>query len=179
VCMQGEVVAVPWHWSLVPSPRLPIKPRSGQSRTGRAPVGTADGSTRRWTACAPLRETPSSSSFRHSPVLPRSSTRPPQPPRATSAASQTGAPPERGAPRPGSLGAAGRPATGVPPPFWGHKPVHGRPLFLLHPSPAKFPTGMAQFRRDAAPSTPRDHIASLSLILGCFSWTRDLFAIET
>jgi hypothetical protein len=53
------------------------------------------------------------------------------------------------------------------------------PSSFSTPSPAKFPTGIAQFRRAAPPSMPRDHIASLSLIPGCFSWTRDLFAIET
>jgi hypothetical protein len=53
------------------------------------------------------------------------------------------------------------------------------PSTFSTPSPAESPTGMAQFRRAAPPSMPRDHIASLSLIPGCFSWTRDLFAIET
>jgi hypothetical protein len=64
-----------------------------------------------------------------------------------------------------------------------HSPATNRapvsPSSFPTPSPAKPPTGAAQFRPEPPPPWPRDYIASLSFFPGCFSWTRDLFAIET
>jgi hypothetical protein len=87
--------------------------------------------------CAPHRGAPSSGPFRRSPPPSRSSTRPLQHPCVARASSHTGGPPEQGPPRPCSLHAAGRPAAGAPPPIRGHKPVVGKPLFLLHPFPGQ------------------------------------------
>jgi hypothetical protein len=61
--------------------------------------------------------------------------RPYKPTGATGAPSHTGRPPEEGAPWPGSLGAAGRPTTGAPPPTCGHKSTVGKPLVLPRPFP--------------------------------------------
>jgi hypothetical protein len=145
----------------VPSPRPPIKAMHRPARARPLHAGSL--------SVRPLPRTPSSGLFCRSPVLPRSSTRPPQPPHAARAPTQTGRPPEQGAPRPGSLGAAGRPTTGAPPPSAGTNPQRVSPSSFSTPSPAEPATGVAQFRRVAPPSIPRDYIASLSLIPGCFS----------
>jgi hypothetical protein len=88
---------------------------------------------------APLPSTPSSSAFGRSPVPPSCPPRPPQPFQPPAPRSQTGGPPDRAAPRPGRLGATGRPSPADFPPVYGHKPTIGEPLNLLHPSPGRIP----------------------------------------
>jgi hypothetical protein len=78
----------------------------------------------------------------------------------------------RGAPPDGQL-----PALPYPSPATNRQRVS--PSSSPTPSSAKGATGGAQFRWAAPPSIPRDYIASPSFFSGCFSWTRDLFTIET
>jgi hypothetical protein len=99
--------------------------------------------------------------FGRGPVPSTSPSRLPNLPSTTAPVSQDGASPDRAAPRPGRLGATGRPCTGNFPPICGHKPVVREPLNLLHPSPSESLTGVSQFRRAAPAGPPRDHIAKL------------------
>jgi hypothetical protein len=113
----------------VPSPRPPIK---AAHRPARARPLHTGGSVRASAPEDPLLwlsslQSSTSSQFHTASTI---SQRHPCP-------SQTGRPPEQGAPRPGSLGAVGRPATGASPPICGHKSMVGKPLVLPHPSPGQ------------------------------------------
>jgi hypothetical protein len=122
----------------VPSPRLPIKPAQRpephRPRTGRH--CTDRNTRRRHCLCAPLRSRSSDScaAGQHPFAAPP---RPYKPTSVARAPSLTGRPSEQRAPRPGSLGAVGRPSTGAPPPICGHESTVAKPLDLPHPIPGQ------------------------------------------
>jgi hypothetical protein len=122
----------------VPSPRLPIKPAQRpephRPRTGRH--CTDHNTRRRHCLCAPLRSRSSDScaAGQHPFAAPP---RPYKPTSVARAPSLTGRPSEQRAPRPGSLGAVGRPSTGAPPPICGHESTVAKPLDLPHPIPGQ------------------------------------------
>jgi hypothetical protein len=93
--------------------------------------------------------------------LPSSPSRLPNLPSTTAPVLQAGASPDRAAPRPGRLGAAGRPCTGDFPPIYGHKPVYGEPLNLPHPSPGQIRHRSGSIPASRAGRSARDHIAKL------------------